>query len=292
MSLETYLSHLEIVRRLASGAVDDAACALNELPECGWDEFVEFLKEQRLREYFLSAMNDPRLAPAVPAAVRDALVRYGKWSGKRRQQLAELQAEALVAFQACGVGSLVLKGETLANRFYPWGFVRHQGDVDLLVREAEVPTAIGALQSIGAQLRKGKASLSAGRMKQEHAAALTRGQPAVDLHWMLRPGPGYAISMKRVWRDRRPVPSLSGITETVSDDDLLVLLCVSLAADLGRGGVRLKSLLDLFYVRRHLARSYRVKNSGTDGRMRESNGSVAMCWLSSTKRFRRSARRR
>ncbi|MCA9116866.1 MAG: nucleotidyltransferase family protein [Planctomycetaceae bacterium] len=251
--MEQFTRYLGLFQHLLRADEDSAARSIAGWTDSDWQQFLTFLHEHRLREFFwYSTRRLPLLEQNVPPAVQKKLARFATRCSERIAALARLRDQAGEALDSDGISWLILKGSALIARFYPPGQMRHQGDVDLLVREEDVPAAVRSLKSTGLMLRGNRPEIRPGRMRAEHAATLSNGNLSVDLHWKLRSGPDYRISMDDVWDSRQPCANMDGLLETVSDEYLLVLLCLSVAHDLGRGGIRLKSFLDLYHVLQQL----------------------------------------
>ncbi len=273
--MSLFQQHVALLRSLLDGEFGSVCARLAVWNEADWQAWVAFLYEHRLRACFgYYSERDERLQACIPAGVRKKLDRSLAIQREKVAALGALRVRAGELLDAEGIGYLVLKGETLAGRFYPRGQERAQGDVDLLVREADVPRTVRLLQSLDLKLRGEKTAIASHRIRAEHATTLSNGDLSIDLHWKLRSGPDYRISLDGIWATRQWVPCAAGRVATLSDEYLLVMLCVSLAHDLGRGGVRLKSFLDLHYLLRSLGR---LLESETFWRRRCEEGIETVC---------------
>ena len=252
-SLDRFALHLRLIRHLLRAEIEPVCATLSHWDENDWQSFVAFLLSHRLRECYWSALEaHTELQEHTPTAICQRLSRYAAYSGRRVAALGRLEERAGAVLTGHGIDWLTLKGATLAERFYPSDQPRHQGDVDLLVREKDLSTAVDVLQSVGLQLRGNRQAVRPAQLQVEHAAALSDGTHAIDLHWKLRSGPGYRISMDSVFESAQTCSSGGRKVRTLADEYLVILLCLSLVHDLGRGGLRLKLLVDLFHVRRQL----------------------------------------
>jgi hypothetical protein len=85
--------------------------------------------------------------------VRDdvaALLAEHLWHGRRRaERIAIGMQPVLVGFAAAGVTPVALKGFHTAREYFPEPGTRPFGDVDLLVRQDEIPRAITVLRELG-----------------------------------------------------------------------------------------------------------------------------------------------
>jgi hypothetical protein len=149
----------------------------------------------------------------------------------RSAQLEAAALEALAAFLARGVRSLLLKGPALARVLYTADEGRRYSDVDLLVADEDQAEARRILADLGYRNAEERTGIDdvAGIMYSE-----TWVRPAVDdeswlhidLHWRLAgseapPGVTWnALAARHTWIDlaggRAPVPSLGGLAMHVA----------------------------------------------------------------------------
>jgi hypothetical protein len=85
---------------------------------------------------------------------------------------------------------LLLKGTSLATRFYPSPATRPMGDIDLLVPHREAARAVDVLRRDG--WRPVKRTPTSRLVGYAHAVSLIQGQTNLDLHW------------NALWPQRRP----------------------------------------------------------------------------------------
>ena len=210
-----------------------------------WHRFYEFLRKHRLREYVYSTIVNTALYHQLPDDFATKLHHYMKYSRRRRARLLKMLTSACEILQIEGIPHLVLKGPALTHRVYPSADYRHQGDADLLVREADSQSAYHALITNGFQPKRGRTRLNRSRIRTQHAIEVRQDGLPLDLHWAIRRGPDYRLSEQAIWRDRMSCELDATCRQVLSDEHLLVMILLSLLHDLGRGGLRLKSLLDL-----------------------------------------------
>jgi putative nucleotidyltransferase-like protein len=67
----------------------------------------------------------------------------------RREQYVSGCAEGLQTLRTAGIPLVVLKGAALGELVYPRPALRHSGDIDVLLRDADLPRAIAALMGRG-----------------------------------------------------------------------------------------------------------------------------------------------
>lgn len=91
-------------------------------------------------------------------------------------------AEVLDALAARGVEAIVLKGAALAHTLYPEPWLRTRSDTDLLVRAADRPAALAALERLGYR----RSEAAGGELASSEASFSRPGTALpVDLHWRI-----------------------------------------------------------------------------------------------------------
>lgn len=175
----------------------------------------------------------PATAPAHPAP------------GALRRHLlgvASLRA-VLAALARAGVPALPLKGPLLAEMLYEAPEERPFTDLDLLVRRADVPAALGVLGALGYRHLPGGRPLA---HELAHAAVFVRADDPVsvpvDLHWELVAPPGvvrrFPVPVEEVWERSVPAPEWGPLARRLSTEDLLLYLALHLALHHPLGGGR------------------------------------------------------
>ena len=106
------------------------------------------------------------------------------------EQLAVVVADVLAG---AGVSSTLLKGSALAHTVALFPEQRTFGDVDVLVRSADVDSAVAALTRAGAQRRMPELRVGFDR-RFAKSVSMVWGKREVDLHRTLAPGP-YGLSI-------------------------------------------------------------------------------------------------
>jgi hypothetical protein len=167
----------------------------------------------------------------------------------RKLAVDAMTCEALRAFTADGVESILLKGITLQDALYGGERTRGYGDADLLVPRAGLPRARAALSRIG--FRRPLDPLDETfRVADPHSEDWRRGGDAIDLHWRF---PGIGAPPERVWaelaRRTRPIRLGDESAAALEPDGTALLLALHAAhhgartrkpmEDLRRGVARL-----------------------------------------------------
>jgi hypothetical protein len=99
----------------------------------------------------------------------------------RNQLLLRELGEVLDVLAGARVDAMLLKGSSLATRYYPNPATRPMVDLDVLVPHAEAERAIALLQRQG--WRPVKHTPPQRLLRYAHAVSLVRDQTNLDLHW-------------------------------------------------------------------------------------------------------------
>ena len=208
---------------------DDERGLPGDLPAAAVDHGVEGWVLRRARRAGLAV-------PSLEKAVRGALARH-----LRATSDLGVAHEGL---SAADVPFLVVKGPALVERLYEAPDLRSYVDLDLLVRPADLRSAVEALEGIGFRLLDANwPLLHAARVLELRLVSPTGG--AVDLHWSLDKGPHRTDGSPPVHAllDRSVVWPFGARDYRVLDwSDTLVHLAVHAA---GSGGHRLLWCADL-----------------------------------------------
>lgn len=256
-----------LVRALVDGP-DGLAGALGARPDLDLGGLVPFVRHHRLAAFVAPGLAAPAAAARGGAAALAALAPDLATAAARADAVARQTAEAVDDLTAAGVEVLVLKGVVFGARYYGDPARRWQRDVDLLVREADVPEAMARLAALGYAPEEGR--IGAGAVRR----GFRRGPDALDLHWNLRRRSRRQTPAEAFFRAPTPVVVGGRTLRTLDDDLTLTFQLLALCGDLRRGGARARHLLDL-----HLA--LRVLEPGRDPegflRRREAQGLGPAC---------------
>jgi hypothetical protein len=140
---------------------------------------------------------DDDLAPLLPAACERLLAIDPAAVATRRAQALTLAAArvnlarigrlagVLDRFASAGIRCVVLKGAALALRYYGSLGARAMGDIDIMVRPADVPRAAALLAELGWTTPGGSSDrVLRDTMRVQHARPYSSGPAhSLDLHW-------------------------------------------------------------------------------------------------------------
>jgi len=217
------------------------------------DALATWFVAERLGVSVHAATDSHGLGALWPGSARARLA--DQWSRQQQRSAALLGALAEIdgAFDREGVEYLVLKGLPLSERLEGGVGRRFTWDLDLLVRERDIPRATVALGRVGfspPRLARGLLPLA---RRVAHAVEFRRNDGiSVDLHWAFRRLPGLRFPADRVFAGRRSI-ALDGKPFPVpADEHLLAQLLLGIAADADRGLCRWRALRDAIMLSREM----------------------------------------
>jgi hypothetical protein len=248
------------VRALAEGE-GAFVSALERAPDYDAEVFEGFLRAHQLRDWVAPALLSSRARHLTTPGLRQRLQEYRAARLARNQALLRECVEVRSALADAGLGCLFLKGLYFGQRFYGDANRRHQADVDVLVRSRQLEASLAALARLGydveTNLDDGKPVAAGlrqirGRVpaKAPHGIAVQRGEHRLDLHWCLNSRSSGRTAEASLWTARRRFQLAEHEFQTLSDEDTLAFLLVSLCEDLRRGACRAKHFLDLYQILR------------------------------------------
>lgn len=217
------------------------------------DALADWFVAERLGVSVHAATQSHGLGPLWPAAARARL--EDQWSRQQRHSAALLGALAEIdrAFDREGLEHLVLKGLPLSERLEGGIGGRFTWDLDLLVRERDLPRATVALGRTGfspPRLTQGLLPLA---RRVVHAVEFRRDDGlAVDLHWAFRRLPGLRFPADEVFAGRRSIRIDGTDFPVPADEHLLAQLLLGIAADADRGLCRWRALRDAIMLLREM----------------------------------------
>jgi hypothetical protein len=244
---------------------------MNAIMHCHWESiredlahdqpplatFAGFAAAHHICQPLLARLTLNGALGLLPIGTVNEMQREVERRANRAQSLAELLPAVHATFASAGVTYRTIKGEVFAARYWGSARYRRQGDLDLLVPREMLPQALTSLMSLGfaprarrVRMLNGRAALRPQLLRSTHALLLRRGDLAIDLHWTLRTAPAYRIDEQRLWQERQDVRVDEVTYPTLTDEYALVLLLLSLEHDIGRGGCRLKTCIDVMQLLR------------------------------------------
>jgi hypothetical protein len=195
-----------------------------------WDGVLRLANQHRLLPVLHSAL---RGRDDVPVSIRSAIRALFEHQERRSLRLTAELARILREFDHHGFRVLAHKGAALGKLLYSDPAMRQFGDLDFLVRAADVPRARSALKELG---YVPKLQLSPQQEKEylrsgyEHVFGLGQERNLVELQWQILPR-FYSINFDMDALFARSIElDLDGLRlQTLGREDLMLVLCVHAA---------------------------------------------------------------
>jgi hypothetical protein len=196
-----------------------------------WRRAAAAARAEHLEPWLLRRLADT--ATPVPDDIRDDLRRELRDANRRLTArtlaLSTELATILRALERAGIACAPLRGIALAERLYDDVCARPAGDIDLLVRRADldaVETTLGALGYRAVDRRAGFAREFSYTLEMARDA---HGGVVVEPHWTLAYPPFVdALDMARVWARCRPGRVTGQSALLLASEALLLNLCLHL----------------------------------------------------------------
>lgn len=183
----------------------------------------------------------------VPAEVRSELRLAQQSNAAAGLSLVGELLRLLALLNQHDIRAIPFKGVALAARAYGDVALRDVGDIDLLVRRENIVKAVGLLELTGHRPIFPTSTLAesdylcslTGRRREdyllshcEHHLVADQGRVNVDLHWAITLREFcLPLSIEGLWQRATTQPLAGRTTPALSDEDLLLVLCVNGAKD-------------------------------------------------------------
>lgn len=208
----------ERIARLAHGPMD-------------WHHFLEIATNHGLmplaHEHLEAAARE-----LVPKPVRVDLWTWRERTARRNAAMAGELLEILAAFEAAGIEAIPYKGPALAQSLYGDVGLRQFGDLDILLRRADVPRAKACLLARGYAVQYALAPAAEDaflRSRAQYHLSLVHDARSimVELHWKTDPDTAVeAIDDAAWWKGLRRAPLAGHEVRAFSPSELLLILLV------------------------------------------------------------------
>ena len=210
-----------------------------------WEGALRLAAFHRLVPVLYYASQSGDSLPQVPAGVLPVLKREHHATLARNLLLRAHLQQLLQAFQERDIPVIVLKGVVL-DELYPQPGLRSFGDIDLLMRPADLPQGEELLRSLGFSPAGQPRAQEAYRRHHHHLVPYDheRTGTRVELHkHIVRPDSPYSVDITTLWEHAQPA-FLNGVRYLkLAPEDQILHLCLHFLID--RQGLRPGALLQL-----------------------------------------------
>jgi hypothetical protein len=232
-------------RLLLSTADPTAIGELKGLRAEDWDDLLQQAEHHQVTPLLHRALRERHSVPPADVMERLELSYFNTAAGSAR--LFSQLAAVLEALRTAGVPVLVLKGAHLAEIVYRDVTLRPMRDVDLLVKEPDLPRAEQALLGLGYSPQTGIQDYSEHRHLPPFIKA---GAVPIEIHRSIDTS---GVHGGRLWEGARAARIAGVETLVLSPEDLLLHLCLHTAYQHGFRAP-LRQLYDIAVAIRHYGR--------------------------------------
>jgi hypothetical protein len=230
----------------------EAARRLATQTQLDWSALLRVAEEERLGPLLYRAVRRHNL---VPPAVAEAL-RASRFTSAVRDRLLRRELSTILdRLSAQGVDVLLLKGAALVQTVYGGAGLRPMGDLDLLVRQANVRPALRVLTEHGYR-RVGAEVRPDADLAYESQLMLAKAGPVhfvVEVHWSLFDVPYYqrVLPMAWFWQTTLAIQIGNSPARVLGPEAQILHLCGHLVVQHGDAPARLLWLHDVAEVLVH-----------------------------------------
>jgi Uncharacterised nucleotidyltransferase len=193
----------------------------------------------------------------IPKTVLSQLMKLYLMNCAHSQRLTLATQDLVKIFADHRIPLIVFKGPVLAEAIYGSINFRRFSDVDLLVREPDVPQVRQLLIDAGFQPRLLTADLEQSDYLRsrvwDDSFTHKETQVTIDLHWQLMPDYfPVAFDLDKIWTSRQPLVLQQVKLYGLSPEDLLLYLCAHGSKELWRRLIWICDVAEFMQVYPHL----------------------------------------
>ena len=201
---------------------------IEQFGESQWQALVNAAARHGLRPLLYERLATPSDSLKIPEAVLRELRESYLKNGLRNQLLYRDLARVLGELREDGIPVIVLKGAHLAALVYPRMALRVMGDIDLLVKRADLKQAASRLRQLGYAFET-EVNIEAfltGFPPPAHLPPLFKPpHPRIELHWRIDPAQPLQEELD-LWQRARPARLAGADTLVLAPEDLVLHLCL------------------------------------------------------------------
>jgi hypothetical protein len=244
---------LRLVRAIIRGQRESAG-SISGAPDFNWRALLDYADAQTVAASLFHAAQSHALMPLLPhdvlESLRKSFLSQYRWNSLLLARAAELEA----TFRRHGREVIFLKGLRLAHEFYGQFAARQVGDIDVLIKD---PLAVGEFEEMlrGLGYRRRSRILGSRALMSRFTHHVEFDGPFVplDLHWVLRRHPSFALDYSAIWKERQLVEVRKVRFFALPIEYEMALQFLSIQNDVQLGVVRLKSFIDLYAILKRVA---------------------------------------
>lgn len=225
----------QLLRVPSSRGVNEVASVVATWGEQDWQACLALAASQGVVPLLYAQLQHGGLAGVVPRAMLDLLQQASYHGLGRNLRMQHNLVLILKALRDVNVPVVVLKGGALLHTVYDSLAVRQLADVDVLVRESHVETAMGVLADLGYRMEDDHQGMPVRfvRLYGGHLGFSRRGS-TIELHWRLLVmwwlWEILRMDMDAIWDRAQPL-EVDGVQAwQLSPEDNLLHLCFHMAA--------------------------------------------------------------
>ena len=213
---------------------------LGQLSAEDWRMLHEAAFKHGLHLLLYHRLKEAGLLMVMPESCREDLREHFLAATARNMMMLHHAGKILQVLRKHGVEVIVLKGLYLAENVYPSIGLRVFGDVDLLLRRADVDGGLALLRSLGYQLSTWYDPQDPNRDIKHLPPLIKEDAPVVELHWnILKEDTPFDIRIDDLWRRAQPARVAGVDVLALGIEDLILHLAVHASYQHGfRGGIR------------------------------------------------------
>jgi hypothetical protein len=193
-----------------------------------WEELVALADQQQVAPLLYQRLQMHGIASLLPAETLRRLQKSQRSNAMRNLRLYHELAELLKALQSQKIPVIVLKGAYLAQDVYQTPALRFMVDYDLMIPEADLPSAVEILTALGYRPLQ-PIPLATSKAVGHHLPRFLRENDAasVEIHWTItRPDKTYTIAMASLWARAQPFTVAGLDALALCREDMLLHLCL------------------------------------------------------------------
>lgn len=203
------------------------------LSPAAWQALRERSRAEGMDALLFAHTTEAGLPPVMPASVADAFMATYRTNWIWNRRLRGEQRRIVDAILAHGIDVVLVKGVTLAERYYGEIALRPIGDIDLLVRPEDAAACGLILSTCGYTPLPGREKPTQWHALVNRALAYRSDAGiTIDVHWALASLPPYvtAFPQAEIWNSTENLDPAGPSARRLSTADELRFLCFHYAA--------------------------------------------------------------